>query len=33
MRGGKIIKIGPTAEVLEHLTDEERRIMASGSPA
>ncbi len=25
MRGGKIIKIGPTAEVLEHLTDEERR--------
>ncbi len=33
MRGGKIIKIGPTAEVLEHLTDEERRIMAAGSPA
>jgi methyl coenzyme M reductase system, component A2 len=24
MRGGKIIKIGPTAEVLAHLTDEER---------
>ncbi len=33
MRGGKIIKIGPTAEVLEHLTEEERRIMAAGSPA
>ena len=29
MRGGKIIKIGPTAEVLEHLTDEERQ---AGSP-
>ena len=25
MRGGKIIKIGPTAEVLEELTEEERR--------
>ncbi len=33
MRGGKIIKIGPTAEVLEHLTDEERRVMTAGSPA
>ena len=25
MRGGKIIKIGPTADVLEHLTEEERQ--------
>ena len=33
MRGGKIIKIGPTAEVLEHLTEEERRVMTTGSPA
>jgi methyl coenzyme M reductase system subunit A2 len=33
MRGGKIIKIGPTAEVLEHLTEEERRVMSAGSPA
>ena len=29
MRGGKIIKIGPTADVLEHLTEEERQV---GSP-
>ncbi|MEN6517303.1 MAG: methyl coenzyme M reductase system, component A2, partial [Methanospirillum sp.] len=33
MRGGKIIKIGPTAEVLEHLTEEERRVMTAGSPS
>ena len=33
MRGGKIIKIGPTADVLEHLTEEERRVMDTGSPA
>ena len=28
MRGGKIVKIGPTAEVLATLTEEERRIMS-----
>lgn len=33
MRGGKIIKIGPVADVLEHLTEEERRVMDTGSPA
>lgn len=33
MRGGKVIAIGPTAQVLEQLTEEERRVMASESPA
>jgi len=28
MRNGKIVRIGPTAEVLEFLSDEERKIMA-----
>ncbi|NYT06180.1 MAG: methyl coenzyme M reductase system, component A2 [Methanomicrobiales archaeon] len=28
MRGGKIVKIGPTEEVLAHLSAEERKIMA-----
>jgi methyl coenzyme M reductase system subunit A2 len=27
MRGGKIVQVGPTAEVLASLTDEEREIM------
>ncbi|WAI00659.1 methyl coenzyme M reductase system, component A2 [Methanogenium organophilum] len=29
MRGGKIVKIGPTAEVLQELSDKERQIMAN----
>ena len=29
MRGGKIVKIGPTAEVLEELSEKERQIMAN----
>jgi len=33
MRGGAIIRIGPTAEVLEALTEEERKVMTAGSPA
>ena len=33
MRGGRVIAIGPTAQVLEQLTEEERRVMASESPA
>lgn len=33
MRGGKIIQIGPTSDVLAVLTEEERQVMASGSPA
>jgi methyl coenzyme M reductase system, component A2 len=28
MRGGKIIEIGPTAEVLAHLTEEEKKVMS-----
>ena len=32
MRGGKIIRLGPTEEVLAHLTDEERMVMG-GSEA
>jgi hypothetical protein len=27
MRGGKIVKVGQTAEVLEELSDKERKIM------
>jgi methyl coenzyme M reductase system subunit A2 len=30
MRGGKIIRLGPTEEVLAHLTDEERKVMGTG---
>lgn len=30
MRGGKIIRLGPTEEVLAHLTDEERTVMGGG---
>ncbi|NLX48798.1 MAG: hypothetical protein GXY82_02765, partial [Methanospirillum sp.] len=29
MRGGKIIKMGPTAEVLELLTEEERKTTSA----
>ncbi|WFN34677.1 methyl coenzyme M reductase system, component A2 [Methanogenium sp. S4BF] len=29
MRGGKIVKIGPTAEVLQELSDKERQIMTT----
>ncbi|MFA5613410.1 MAG: methyl coenzyme M reductase system, component A2 [Methanoculleus sp.] len=32
MRGGKIIKMGPTEEVLAHLTEEERKVMGAGAP-
>jgi len=32
MRGGKIIKMGPTEEVLAHLTEDERRVMGAGTP-
>jgi methyl coenzyme M reductase system subunit A2 len=32
MRGGKIIKIGQTEEVLATLTDEEREIMGKAIP-
>jgi methyl coenzyme M reductase system, component A2 len=28
MRGGRIIEMGPTAEVLKHLTEEERKVMS-----
>ena len=31
MRNGKIVKIGPTNEVLEYLTQEERKIMSQTS--
>ena len=31
MRGGKVIKLGPTEEVLAHLTEEERKVMGAGS--
>jgi methyl coenzyme M reductase system subunit A2 len=27
MRGGKIIQMGPTEEVLAHLTEDERKVM------
>jgi methyl coenzyme M reductase system subunit A2 len=30
MRGGKIIKMGPTEEVLAHLTEDERKVMGAG---
>ena len=33
MRGGKIIKLGPTAEVLAHLTEDERTVMGGGGAA
>ena len=32
MRGGKIIKLGPTEEVLAHLTEDERKVMGAGAP-
>jgi len=32
MRGGKIIKMGPTEEVLAHLTEDERKVMGAGAP-
>ncbi|MFA5237644.1 MAG: methyl coenzyme M reductase system, component A2 [Methanoregula sp.] len=32
MRGGKIVEIGKTAEVLAHLTEDERRIMSQNPP-
>ncbi len=32
MRGGKIIKMGPTAEVLGELTEDERKVMGSAAP-
>ncbi|RXE55700.1 ABC transporter ATP-binding protein [Methanoculleus taiwanensis] len=32
MRGGKIIKLGPTAEVLSELTEDERKVMGSAAP-
>ncbi|MDD5025651.1 MAG: ATP-binding cassette domain-containing protein, partial [Methanoregula sp.] len=31
MRGGKIVQIGKTAEVLAHLTEEERKVMSQPS--
>jgi methyl coenzyme M reductase system subunit A2 len=33
MRGGKIVQIGKTAEVLDSLTDEEREVMGKSAPA
>ncbi|MDK2916321.1 MAG: methyl coenzyme reductase system, component [Euryarchaeota archaeon] len=33
MRGGKIIKLGPTEEVLAHLTEDERTVMGGGGAA
>ncbi|WP_292365670.1 MULTISPECIES: methyl coenzyme M reductase system, component A2 [unclassified Methanoculleus] len=30
MRGGKIIQMGPTEEVLAHLTEDERKVMGAG---
>jgi methyl coenzyme M reductase system subunit A2 len=32
MRGGKIVEIGKTAEVLAHLTAEERKVMSQPAP-
>jgi len=32
MRGGKIVEMGNTADVLSHLTEDERRIMGQGQP-
>jgi methyl coenzyme M reductase system subunit A2 len=32
MRGGKIVEIGTTADVLVHLTEDERKIMSQGQP-
>ena len=32
MRGGKIIRMGPTEEVLAHLTEDERKVMGTGVP-
>ncbi len=31
MRGGKIIQMGPTEEVLAHLTEDERKVMGAGA--
>jgi methyl coenzyme M reductase system, component A2 len=28
MRGGKIVEMGKTADVLAHLTDDERKVMS-----
>jgi len=33
MRGGKIVEIGKTADVLAHLTDDERKVMSQAPPA
>lgn len=33
MRGGKIVEIGKTAEVLAHLTEEERKVMSANQAA
>lgn len=32
MRGGKIVQMGPTDEVLAHLTEDERVVMGTGGP-
>jgi methyl coenzyme M reductase system, component A2 len=32
MRGGKIIKLGPTEEVLSVLTEDEKKVMGAGAP-
>ena len=32
MRGGKIVEIGKTAEVLSHLTEDERKVMSQNQP-
>jgi hypothetical protein len=32
MRGGKIVQIGKTAEVLTSLTEEEREVMRKAAP-
>jgi len=32
MRGGKIVEMGKTAEVLAYLTEDERRIMSQSQP-
>jgi methyl coenzyme M reductase system subunit A2 len=32
MRGGKIVEIGKTVDVLAHLTEDERKIMSQAQP-
>ena len=32
MRGGKIVEMGKTADVLAYLTEDERRIMSQSQP-